>query len=429
MRLEYGELGITIDTNESSRHTGDDVVSFRALPGQVINIENSLKHHIEGIKTLSTTLGIKESGKQDFTVIYFDKPCSVGGVFTRNMCPSVTILRNRECIKDGEIQAIAVNSGNSNVFTPTGWEDLNESAQLISKEFRIPEKNILISSTGVIGVPLPMEKFRNGIPGLTKRVKDSGLQGASEAILTTDLGPKVASVKVGDMIICGIAKGAGMIEPNMATMLVYLFTNVTIESEKLQSLLQVAVDNSFNCISVDSDTSTSDTVAILSSGKVPLSNLEYFSNALTAISLKLARDIVSQGEGAEKIIEVMVDSDRSATYSKRIAKKIINSPLLKCAVHGADPNWGRVVMAIGKPDHGHEEYIIPHDGLEVRFQGIPVYLRGQNLNTNFAELATRLKSNRTIQISIKIGEGGRIGRAWGCDLTEKYIHVNADYTT
>jgi glutamate N-acetyltransferase/amino-acid N-acetyltransferase len=269
----------------------------------VIQISNSLVDQPE-LLAISTTLGIKESGKPDFTVIKFPKPSVTVALFTKNRCPSVTVLRNRDCLADAQCQLIAVNSGNANVFTPHGETDLHEIVTLLSNEFEVEASQILMCSTGVIGVPLPMERFRQGIPGLKASLQPAGLHDAATAIMTTDRHPKSCSIRVGDVVIAGIAKGAGMIEPNMATMLVYIFTNATIDAEELKAHLQFAVENSFNRISIDSDTSTSDTVTLSALGTVPAGSIsaEDFRRGLTALCVKLARDIVSQGEGVEKIL-------------------------------------------------------------------------------------------------------------------------------
>lgn len=429
MKINYPTLGIEI-TQGAGKDSTTDKVQFE-VNSKLFNIENSLKYQPQGIKTAAISLGIKKAGKIDFTTITLEKAGPAAAVLTRCMCPSYTIIRNREILKTGSLQAVVVNSGNANVFTPTGEKDLNTIAESVEKEFNINKNNIFISSTGVIGVPLPIEKFTSGIPNIKNQLKENNLDAAASAILTTDLGPKTASFKHKDLILCGIAKGAGMIEPNLATMLVYFFTNANISSKNLQEILNSAVDKSFNCMSIDSDTSTSDSVALLSTAELDLDKeeLEIFKSAFTAMCVKLARDIVSQGEGVSKAVEVLVDTNQSLDFSRLTAKKIINSPLVKAAIHGADPNWGRVVMAIGKPDSGKEVKFLGEENIEIKLQGEVVFSKGQNINLNLQKISQSIKTEKTAFIEVRIANGGYPAHAWGCDLTEEYVTFNSDYTS
>ena len=425
----YQELYISVQS-ATRDDTLEDTVSVELSGGIKIAVENRLKDQ-PALLTCAATLGIKESGKPDFTVMKLPEPATTVGMFTKNRCPSVTVLRNKECLKSGKTQIIAVNSGNSNVFTPSGDQDLAEVVELISKEFSVPAPMILMCSTGVIGVPLPMDKFRKGIPNLAKTFSQDNLSAAAEAIITTDRYPKSASIRVGDVIISGIAKGAGMIEPNLATMLVYLFTNISIPAQELTEHLEYAVQNSFNAISIDSDTSTSDSVILASNDSLPANAISStdFRRALTALCLKLSRDIVSQGEGVGKILECCVDSETSEVFSRQVAKQIINSPLFKCAMHGGDPNWGRIVMAIGKGWTQDSPLLFTPEMLTIGLQGITVLERGHPIKLDLGILAKRIKDERVIEISVLIGKGGKKARAWGADLTAEYVSINADYTT
>jgi glutamate N-acetyltransferase / amino-acid N-acetyltransferase len=425
----YQELFISVQSSTRD-DTLEDVVSVELSNGENFVVENQLTYQ-PSLLTCATTLGIKESGKPDFTVMKLAAPATTVGMFTKNRCPSVTVLRNKACLNSSKTQIIAVNSGNSNVFTPSGEQDLNEVVELISKEFSVPTDMILMCSTGVIGVPLPMDKFRKGIPNLAIKSSHDNLAAAAEAIITTDRYPKSASIKVGEVIISGIAKGAGMIEPNLATMLVYLFTNISIPAKELSDHLEYAVKNSFNAISIDSDTSTSDSVILASTDTLPANSITSsdFRRALTALCLKLARDIVSQGEGVGKILECCVDSETSEEFSRQVAKQIINSPLFKCAMHGGDPNWGRIVMAIGKGWTEDSPLLFTPEMLTIGLQGITVLERGQPIKLDLSALAKRIKDERVIEISVQIGKGGKKARAWGADLTAEYVSINADYTT
>jgi glutamate N-acetyltransferase/amino-acid N-acetyltransferase len=425
----YKDLHINVVSSPRD-DTLEDTVSVE-LSGQVhVSVANYLKDE-PTLLTCATTLGIKESGKPDFTVMKLPQPATTVGMFTKNRCPSVTVLRNKSCLRDNKAQVIAVNSGNSNVFTPSGERDLDEIVELVSNEFSVPREMILMCSTGVIGVPLPMEKFRAGIPHLSKKSTLNNLTSAAGAIITTDRYPKSASIRVGDVVISGIAKGAGMIEPNLATMLVYLFTNVSLGSGELHSHLESSVNNSFNAISIDSDTSTSDSVILMSTGELPASSIASadFRRALTALCLKLARDIVSQGEGVSKILECSVDSETSEVFSRQVAKQIINSPLFKCAMNGGDPNWGRIVMAIGKGWTADSPSVFTPEMLTIGLQGITVLEQGRPIKLDLGALARRIKEERVVEISVLIGKGGVLARAWGADLTAEYVSINADYTT
>lgn len=418
----YHELGITI-TPGSGPNSTDDIVNF-TLPrtGEPVAIANSLRDQPTGIRTCACSLGIKKSGKPDFTVITLPYPSQAAAVFSQSRCHSDSVARNRSCLADGTLQAIAVSSGNANVFTPNGMQDLNRIAQLLEQEFHIATEQILISQTGWIGRPLPMALFETGIPHLAPTLRESNLEAASRAILTTDRAPKVASVAFGDVVIAGIAKGGGMVEPNMATMLAYFFTNVRLNASCLQELLSAAVNVSFNRLSIDGDMSMNDTVALVSTGEQPLrdSRVEDFRQALTAMMVKLVRDMASQGEGVTRMMEVAVDSDVSTDYSQRIAKKIVNSSLVKTSLYGAKPEWGRILAAMGKSETAHADPVLTVDRVEIAIQGHFVYQRGQPVGSY-----PELRDDTIIRIEVRIGNGGFLGRAWGCDLSPDYVRLNA----
>lgn len=427
MQRLYDDLDITIEPGPGP-DTTDDHVSF-ALPGsthQVI-IDNSLQHQPAGLQTCATSLGLKRIGRPDFTVVTLPKPAAAAAVFSQNRCPSYAVLRNRECIADGTLQALAVNSGNANIFTPNGRQDLSRIADLLEAEFGIAAEHTLISQTGVVCAPLPMDRFEDGIPHLSHTLQDRNLEAAAEAILTSDIGPRVASVEVDGLILSGIAKGSGMVEPNMATILVYLFTNAQIDSAFLQEALVGAVDVSFNRLSIDAAMSPGDTVAILSTGTHPLNSLQkrQFSQTLKALSVKLARDIVSQGEGVTKTLEVTVDSDHSRQYAQQVAKQIINSPLVKTAAHGAIPEWGRIVTAIGHPVPGQATPMLSPEAIKITLQTQIVYDGGRLITPDLSALRAALRHSNVIDIQVTIGAGGYLGRAWGCDLSPDYVHLNA----
>ncbi len=430
-KIEYPELKITIDSQASRRDTTEDLVHFEDFSGRTWSIDNSLQHQPAGIQTTAINLGIKQTKRVDFTIVKLPRPAPFAAMFTNCRCPSYTVVRNRQVLRGGVAHALAVNSGNANVYTPTGESDLNYCVELVAKEFDIAADKIVFCSTGVIGVRLPVAPFEKGIPGLSQKLSGDSLDQAAVAILTTDMGPKTASFRFGDLVVCGIAKGAGMIEPQMATMLVYFFTNAKLSGEKLQEILEFAVRPSFNSISIDSDTSTSDSVALFSTGELAVDSEQesVLADALRAMSVKLARDIVSQGEGVTKLVECTVGGVESDVVAKRLAKKIINSPLVKTAVHGADPNWGRVVAALGKPDGEIVEPLFDESKVEISMARTPVFGGKAPVVPDLAAVRTVMQQERVIEISVVVGSGSGFARVWGCDLTEEYVTYNSDYTS
>ncbi len=410
----------------------EDVVSFHSRTlGRDVRVEGSLAHQPDGIRGAAVAAGIKYEGVLDFTVVKLDAPGSAAAVFTKSLCPSYAVLYGRESLANGRAQVLAVLSKNANVFTPHGDEDTRTMARWLSEELGVDAGDIVPSCTGVIGVALPMDKIESAIGGLSEKLRPGALDQAARAILTTDRGPKVGSVRVGDLVVCAMAKGAGMIEPNMATMLVYFFTNADVEGAALHAILAGAAERTFNSLTVDSDTSTSDTVAIFSTRRTPLDEAgrEDFRDAVRALSIKLARDIVAQSEGATKLIDCTVRLDTSPADAKIMAKKIVNSPLVKTAVHGGDPNWGRVVMAMGKPDDRHLIGAIPRENVVIEMMGQVVFSRAQPIAIDLEALARELKASSRVSIEVRVGEGRHSATVWGCDLSRRYVDINAEYMT
>jgi glutamate N-acetyltransferase/amino-acid N-acetyltransferase len=409
-----------------------DVVSFRSRAlGREVQIEPTLAHQPEGVSAAAVAAGIKYDDVLDLTVVKLDSPGAAAGVFTTNLCPGYAVPFDRGVLSDGKAQALLVVSKNANVFTPNGEEDTATMAGWLAEELDIGNNDVVVSCTGVIGVPLPMRKIETAIDGIASKLRPHALDDVSRAILTTDRGPKVCSVKVGDVVVCAMAKGAGMIEPNMATMLVYFFTNADLDGAALHEILVGAVDRTFNSLSVDSDTSTSDSVVLFSTRRAKLDAAlrADFVDAVRAMSLKLARDVVAQAEGATRLVDCTVHVDSSARDAKIIAKKIVNSPLVKAAVYGGDPNWGRIVMAIGKPD---ERLTIDRIGVRdvrIAIMDQVVFDRGQDIPLDLAGLAARIRSATRVGVDVRIGEGRHAATVWGCDLSHRYVEINADYTT
>jgi glutamate N-acetyltransferase/amino-acid N-acetyltransferase len=433
MRKLFADWNLALEeVGGSDSDPSNDVVSFesRAL-GRRVPVEGTLAHQPEGVRAAAVAAAIKHADVLDFTVVKLDAPGSAAGVFTTNLCPGSAVTYDREVLADGRAQALCVISKNANVFTPHGDEDVRTIAKLLGAELGIDPNDVVISCTGVIGVPLPMPKVRAAIPGIAGKLRPAALEDVARAILTTDHGPKVCSVRVGDLVVSAMAKGAGMIEPNMATMLVYFFTNADIDGAGLREVLTGAVDRTFNSLSVDSDTSTSDSVVLFSTRRVPLdaSLRADFADAVRAMSLKLARDVVAQAEGSTKLIECTVRLDTSLGDAKIMAKKIVNSPLVKTAINGGDPNWGRLVMAIGKPDDRLALRAIAPRDVIASMMGQLVYWRGEAIPLDLPALAKGLKAARRVPIDVRIGEGRHTATVWGCDLSHRYVDINAEYMT
>jgi glutamate N-acetyltransferase/amino-acid N-acetyltransferase len=385
----------------------------------------TLPAYPQGYLSVAKNIGIKDD-TLDFTVIYSTVRAAAAGVFTQSLFCGAPVIVGREHLADGHLQAIVVNSKNANVATgKQGVENSREITRLVARELGVAAKDVLPSSTGVIGQQLPIEKFRAELVDLRRQLKPENLGAAAQAIMTTDTRPKVRARRVGSAVLAGMAKGAGMIEPNMATMLSFLFTDAAIPPETLKPMLHRAVEQSFNMISVDTDTSTSDTVVLMANGLAGEVDLGKFQTALDEMCIELAKEVARDGEGATKLLEVVVTSARDDQQAKRVAKAIVNSPLIKTAVHGADPNWGRVAMAIGKC---HEETDIRPENVTISFGDTCIYAKGEPLGADLSQLETYLKGAE-IRILVDLGLETGEATVWGCDLTEEYVRINALYTT
>ncbi len=385
----------------------------------------SLPFYPQGFRSCAKNVGIKDE-TLDFTVIVSDVPASAAAMFTQSRFYGAAIIVGREHVANGQLQAIAINSKNANDATgEQGLANIREVARLVALELGIAPEDVLPSSTGVIGVQLPMEKLRQGIHGLRQEMQAGRLELSAQAIMTTDTKPKLHAYKVGNAVLVGMAKGVGMIEPNMATMLSYFVTDARIAPDMLKALLKEVVDLSFNMVSVDTDTSPSDTVAILANGLAGDVDLNEFRDALQTMAIELAKDIARDGEGATKLIEVVVDEAASFAQAKRVAKAIVNSPLVKTAIFGADPNWGRVAMAIGKCEEQTE--IVP-EKVSIAFGELLVYKGEPVAEVNLAELEQYLQQVEVV-IHVSLGLGIASATVWGCDLSYEYVRINGEYTT
>jgi len=381
-------------------------------------------HHSEGFLSLAKNVGIKD-GTLDLTVIYSTVRARAAAMFTRNRFPGAPVIVGRKHIANGFAQALVINSKNANVaMGKVGIDNAIETCRIVGKELGVDSYDVLPFSTGVIGRPLPMDKIRAGLRGIKAELKPDNLKLAAEAIMTTDMYPKYVSVKVGNAIIAGIAKGAGMIEPNMATMLVYLMTDAELPKTALRPMLHRVVDRTFNCMSIDTDTSTSDTVVLMANGLAGKVKLGQFEKGLLEVCEYLTKEIARSGEGATKLIAVDVARAKTQVQARRVAKLIVNSPLVKTAVYGCDPNWGRVIMAVGK---SFDTSIEPAK-VTIRFGATNVFKKGAPVDCDLDALRKYL-GQPEVSIGVELGIGKASARVWGCDLTEGYIKENAYYTT
>jgi glutamate N-acetyltransferase/amino-acid N-acetyltransferase len=367
-----------------------------------------------------------------------DKGTAVAGVFPNSKCPSAPVDWCRAKLKSGQARALVVNSGNANAFTgKSGRQATAVTASLAAKAVGCSANEVFLASTGVIGEPLDGSKFNGVLGSLADRAAPDDWMAAAKSIMTTDTFPKVATatVKLGKarVTINGIAKGSGMIAPDMATMLAFVFTDAPIAAATLQSLLRSGVEDTFNAVTVDGDTSTSDTLLAFATGaaaargapRISRGNdprLKAFAKAFRAVLADLAEQVARDGEGARKLIEIIVDGAMSNASARRIAMSVANSPLVKTAIAGEDANWGRVVMAVGKAGEPANR-----DKLSISFNGIRVAHRGaRDPAYDEAEVSAAMK-NPTIQIKVALGLGKGRDRVLTCDLTKEYIAINGDY--
>ena len=389
---------------------------------------------IDGVTLRVARAQYKEWDRCDLTLAELAEGTAVAGVFTRNVCCSSEVELGRENVAQGRARALVVNAGNSNAFTGyRGREAVDAIMGQVSAHFGCPPAHVFVSSTGVIGVPLPKDKAQAGIAAALE-AQPCGWQDAADTIGTTDTFAKgaVSSAMVGGrkVTLAGIIKGSGMIAPDMATMLGYIFTDAAVEPGFLQHLLSAASQDSFNCITVDSDTSTSDTVlafATAKAGNVPLASFDdagadAFAAALRDVCMQLAHLVVRDGEGAQKFIEVAVSGAVSDDSARRVGLAIANSPLVKTAIAGGDANWGRVVMAVGKAGEPADR-----DRLSIGFGGTWAARDGQPLADYDEAPVARHLAGQDIRIAVDLGLGEGKARVWTCDLTHGYIAINADY--
>ncbi len=389
---------------------------------------------IRGVNVSSTHCGLKNNNKQDLVLIKLDSPGEILGLFTSSKTPGEPIIWNKKIHKFGKVSVILINSGNANVFNgKAGKSSLLKIVNEISSKLNIPKKHIYIASTGVIGEKLDEKKIIKQLPFLISNLQNdsnSWLK-AAKAIMTTDTFPKTHSesfFEKNNIIINGIAKGSGMIAPNMATMLAFIFTNFDFKREHFKEKFQEIVDKTFNSITVDGDTSTSDMILFFSVNdnnnaiKLKKENMQKFFSHLENVTTKLAEYIVKDGEGASKFLKIKIKGAKSINDAKKIGKSIANSPLFKTAMSGSDSNWGRIIMAVGKSGAK-----INPDKLTLSFGKYMILQKGKKNNlTNINSINKYLKKSE-IEIIVDLDLGEYEWITWTCDFTKEYVSINADY--
>jgi glutamate N-acetyltransferase/amino-acid N-acetyltransferase len=392
---------------------------------------------VKGFRFAGICGGIKSSDALDLGLLFAEHPAVAAGVFTRNRVRAAPVLISERRLRGGQCQAILANSGNANACTgPQGRQAALALTRAAASSLGVPATSVVPASTGVIGVQLPRQSIEAAIPALVSDLSESGAVRFARAIMTTDRGPKIArtEVRVGGATcrVLGVAKGAGMIHPNMATTLAFVTTDASLRSQTLRRLLRQAVEPTFNRCSVDGDTSTNDSVYALASGAATSRLVEEgssagrgFAQALTEVLESLARMIVADGEGAEHLVRIEVRGARSNSDAVQIARTIAGSQLVKTALYGCDPNWGRILAAAGRsgarfnPDH-----------VSVKIGDVPIFNRGTPVMTSRTEAkAAAIMKRSEYVISVAVGRGTGFGHYWTCDLGHEYVRINADYRT
>ena len=393
----------------------------------------------KGFKAGGIHCGIRKNRtKRDLSLILSEKKANAAAVYTTNLVKGAPLTVTKNNIADGFASAIICNSGNANTCNANGIEIAEETCKLLGNALGINKSDVVVASTGVIGLPLNIEPIKKGIPSLIEAVNENGSQDAAEGIMTTDTKVKEVAVEftVGGKLcrIGGIAKGSGMIHPDMATMLVFITTDCNISSEMLKKALSTDIENTFNMVSVDGDTSTNDMVCVLANGmaeneEITSDNEDFktFMQALNTVTVHLCRCIAGDGEGATKLLECKVSGAENEKIAKTVAKSVICSSLTKAAMFGADANWGRVLCAIG-----YSKALVDVNKIDVSFKSskgeIPVCKNGAGIEFS-EEKAKEILLEEEIEIIINLNSGNSTATAWGCDLTYEYVKINGDYRT
>ena len=389
----------------------------------------------KGFKAAGVKAGIKKSGNLDLALIYTEKEAAVAGVFTKNAVAAAPVIVSREVVKGGKAHAIVANAGCANACTgETGLANARKMAALAAAEVGCAPDEVLVGSTGIIGVNLPMDKLEAGIKAAAAELSEDGSKNAGNAIITTDTYSKACSCEVeigGQAVRFGaIAKGSGMIQPNMATMLCYITTDANISSQLMQKALSEIVEVSFNMISVDGDMSTNDTVLVLANGASGAAEITYgspeyekFYATLKEICQELSKRIAADGEGATKFLTINVSGTKTFEDAKTVAMSIAKSPLVKTAFFGEDPNWGRVICAVGYAGIP----MVPEKTV-IKFGGVPVYANGLGAEFNEDDIH-KVMAEHDIVIDVEMGMGDAQATVWSCDFSYEYVKINGEYHT
>jgi glutamate N-acetyltransferase/amino-acid N-acetyltransferase len=398
-------------------------------------VKEKMKINVPGFLANGIVTGIKEDQEKDLALIYSAIPAKVSAVFTKNTFKAAPVLIDIERVKKGTAQAIIINSGCANAATgKEGYQDALKVSAALSRQLKIKEELILLGSTGVIGKRLPVKKIENGIGKLVKGLNEFGIEDAEAAMMTTDKYPKIAIrrgiVGARDITICGIAKGAGMIEPNMATLLTYVMTDALIDNKALNTVFRQAIDSTFNTISVDGCMSTNDTAIILANGLAgnnPLeraqARLQRFRDMLSDVLMELSQAVIKDGEGATKFISIIVEGAKARSDARRAAYAVANSNLVKTAFFGEDPNWGRIIAALGSSG-----ILLDKDKVSLSIGGLLVYSQDTPASFNSNKLKEIFQKDR-IDVQIQLGGGDKSYCVYTSDLSYDYVKINADYST
>jgi len=398
-------------------------------------VKSTLKISVPGFLASGVSAGIKGGDQKDLGLIYSTVPAKAAALFTKNTFKAAPVLIDAERIKRGIAQAIITNSGCANAATgKEGMADALAVSGAAARQLKIPEEHLLVCSTGVIGKRLPVKKIETGIGKLVKGLNEFGIEDAEAAMMTTDKYPKIAIRKgiVGakDITICGIAKGAGMIEPNMATLLTYVMTDALIDAKALNTVFHQVIDSTFNAISVDGCMSTNDTAIILANGLAgnnPLeraqARLQRFREMLTDVLAELSSAVVKDGEGATKFITIIVEGAKSKSDARRVAYAVANSNLVKTAFFGEDPNWGRIIAAVGSSGIPLEK-----EKISLSIGDMTVFSQDTPANISLAKLK-EIFHGGTIEVRIGLGGGDKSYNVYTSDLSYEYVKINADYST
>lgn len=397
--------------------------------------KTTVKISVPGFLAGGISAGIKEGGNKDLGLIFSTVPARVAAMFTKNTFKAAPVLIDAERVKRGVAQAIITNSGCANAATgKEGIADALAVSQAAAQQLKIPEEHLLICSTGVIGKRLPVKKIEAGIPRLIKSLSENGIEDAQEAMMTTDKFPKIAIrrgiVGAKDVTVCGVAKGAGMIEPNMATLLTYVMTDALVDAKALNTVFRQVIDSTFNAVSVDGCMSTNDTAIILANGLAgnnPLeraqARLQRFREMLTDVLAELAQAVVRDGEGATKLITIIVEGAKSKSDARRVAYSVANSNLVKTAFFGEDPNWGRIISAVGASGVALEK-----EKVTLSVGNMVLFAQEAPADFQLARLREVIHKGE-IEVRIALGGGDKSFEMCTSDLSHEYVEINSSYST